>query len=86
MVAKQAAQDRTISEYHELVDKELQGIATPKDLASLEQIKTKMHAIADEQTAAFDDIAEQRHNALMEKLSSLTNELRRFPAAPSAAR
>jgi hypothetical protein len=70
-----------IREYHRLVDKKLQGIATPQDLAALEQIKSKMQSIADAQTSQFDGILEQRHNAIMEKLSSLTDELRRFSSA-----
>jgi len=75
------AEDRMIREYHRLVDKKLQGIATPQDLAGLEQIKNKMQSIADAQTSRFDGILEQRHNAIMEKLSSLTDELRRFSSA-----
>jgi hypothetical protein len=76
--ASGTAKDRMIREYHRLIDKRLQGIATPEDLAGLEQIKSKMQFIADAQTSQFDGILEQRHNAIMEKLSSLTDELRRF--------
>jgi hypothetical protein len=79
--ASETAEDRTIREYHRLVDRRLQGIATPEDLAGLEQIKIKMQSIADEQTSQFDGILELRHNAIMEKLSSLTDELRRFSPA-----
>lgn len=79
--ASESAEDSLIREYHRLVDKGLQGIASPEDLAELEQIKSKMQSIADAQTAQFDGILEQRHNAIMEKLSSLTDELRRFSSA-----
>jgi hypothetical protein len=79
--ASEIAEDRMIRENHRLVDKKLQGIATPKDLAGLEQIKSKMRSIADAQTSQFDGILEQRHNSIMEKLSCLTDELRRFSSA-----
>ena len=79
--ASGTAKDRMIREYHRLVDKRLQGVATPEDLAGLEQIKNKMQSIADAQTSQFDGILELRHNAIMEKLSSLTDELRRFSPA-----
>lgn len=79
--ASEAAEDRMIREYHRLVDKRLQGIATPEDLAGLEQIKSKMQSIADAQTSQFEGILELRHNAIMERLASLTEELRRFSPA-----
>jgi Mg2+ and Co2+ transporter CorA len=79
--ASESAEDHTIREYHRLVDKRLKGIATPEDLAGLEQVKSKMQSIADAQTSHFDGILQQRHNAIMEKLSSLTDELRRFSSA-----
>ena len=77
----ESSHQKLIREYHELVDKKLQGVATPSELADLEKIKSKMQAIGDAQTSLFEAALEQRHNALMEKLSSLTDELRSFSAA-----
>ncbi len=73
-------EEKIVRKYHELVDKKLQGIATAEELAELEQAKSKMLAIQEEQTAPFESVLEQRHNALMEKLTGLTEELRRFSA------
>jgi hypothetical protein len=80
-LSPKVVEDRLIREYHELVDKKLQGLATPSELAALEKTKSKMHAMEDEQTSLFEVALEQRHNTLMEKLSSLTDELRGFTAA-----
>lgn len=79
--ASKAMPDRILREYHMLVDKKLQGIATAGDLADLQQLKVKLQAMQDEQTAEFAGALEQRHNAIIEKLSSLTDELRRYSAA-----
>jgi hypothetical protein len=81
---KKVAEARWIQQYHELVDKKLLGTATPKDSSDLEQIKLKLGAIVDEHTSGFQAAVERRHSELMEKLTTLTDELRRLPSASSA--
>jgi hypothetical protein len=79
--ASETVEEKIVRKYHELVDKKLQGTATTEDLAELEQTKSKMLAIQDERMAPFERVLEQRHDAMMEKLTCLTEELRRFSAA-----
>ncbi len=80
-LSSKAVEDRLIRAYHELVDKKLQGVATASELADLEKTRSKMLAMEDARTSLFEAALEQRHGALMEKLSTLTDELRRFSAA-----
>ena len=80
-LSSKIAVDKLIREYHELVDKKLQGTATSEDLAGLAKIKTKMQTIQGAENLQFEAALERRHNTLMEKLSSLTDELRGFTAA-----
>jgi hypothetical protein len=76
------AEDKKILEqYHGLVDKKLQAVATAKDLADLELLENKIQAIEDATSAGFDQILERRHRAMMEKLTVLTDELRKLSAS-----
>jgi hypothetical protein len=75
------SQDRLIRQYHELLEKKLQGIATAKESAELEQIKSAMLEIERAHSAPFEVAIEQRHAGIMKKLEDLTDELRRFSAA-----
>ena len=75
------SQDRLIRQYHELIEKKLQGIATAKESAELEQIKSAMLEIERTHSAPFEVAIEQRHVGIMKKLEDLTDELRRFSAA-----
>ena len=72
------AEDKLVRRFHELVEKELQGIATSRDLSELEQIKAAMRKIEIACTAQFETVLEQRHVGIMKKLDGLTDELRRF--------
>jgi hypothetical protein len=75
------SQDRLIRQYHELIEKKLQGIATAKESAELEQIKSAMLEIERTHSAPFEVAIEKRHVGIMKKLEDLTDELRRFSAA-----
>jgi len=74
-------EDKLVRQYHELVEKKLQGIATSKDLAELEQVTTAMSEIERAHTARFEAALDERHAGLMKKLEGLTDELRGFSAA-----
>ena len=72
-----AGEKQIIGEYHRLVDRKLQGNASAKDLAELERIEGGMQVIENEQTSGIEEVLEQRHRTMMEKLTNLTEELRR---------
>jgi transcriptional regulator with XRE-family HTH domain len=68
---------QNIRKYHRLADKKLQGNASSRDLEELERIESRMRAIEKGQTSGIEEVLEQRHRAMMEKLTNLTEELRR---------
>jgi hypothetical protein len=74
-------QGRIIGRYHELTDKKLRGTATEADLDKLTKVTAKVEAIESAYAEPFEAAAERRHQALLEKLSALTDELRKFSAA-----
>jgi hypothetical protein len=79
--SSKATQERLIRQYHELLEKKLLGIATAKESAELEHVKTAMREIERAHSAPLEAALEQRHVGIMKKLEDLTDELRRFPAA-----
>jgi transcriptional regulator with XRE-family HTH domain len=79
--SSQAAQKRLIGLYHRLVDKQLEGTASTKELAQLQSIEGMMQAIEDSQTLRIDEDLEKQHRAIIERLTTLINELRRMAAA-----
>lgn len=74
-----AQQKRLINMYHRLLDKQLEGTASQKELSRLDTLERAMQAIEDAQSAKVDEIQERRHNALIKKLSALIQELRNVP-------
>ena len=77
----ETAEKRLINRYHELADKQLQAMASPKESAELQRIETKLGEIEKVQSAEVEQVQEQRHNAVIEKLTSLTTELRKMAAS-----
>jgi transcriptional regulator with XRE-family HTH domain len=75
--SSQAAQKRLISLYHRLVDKQIGGTASAKELAQLQSIEGMMQAIEHAQTFRIDEVLEQQHRAIIERLTALIAELRR---------
>jgi hypothetical protein len=72
------SEKRMVNRYHELVDKQLQAKATPKELEELERLDAKLVEIEAEQGSEIEKIQEVRHKAVMEQLSSLATDLRKI--------
>ena len=77
----ESAEKRLVGRYHELADKQLQSTASTKELAELERIEAKLGEIEKAQSAEIDEVQEQRHRAVIERLTNLTSELRKMAAS-----
>ena len=75
--SSRAAQKRLISLYHRLVDKQIGGTASAKELAQLQSVEGMMQAIEHAQTFRIEEVLEQQHHAIIERLTALIAELRR---------
>ena len=83
--SSQAAQKRLIILYHRLVDKQIGGTASAKELAQLQSIEGMMQGIEHAQTFRIDEVLEQQHRAIIERLTTLIAELRHTGAATERA-
>jgi RNA polymerase sigma-70 factor, ECF subfamily len=72
--------DQLIQQYHELIDKELNGKLSPKDAQALQKIEEQLQLIEDAETAEIEQVTEQRHHQIVQQLSDLTAELQKFSA------
>ena len=83
---KLSAKDlRLLERYHRLVDCQIEGKLTQKDQKELQSVEEKLRAIEDGMTSQAEQLLEQRHRMMMDKLSELADEIRKFSADRSSA-
>lgn len=72
--------DHLLQRYHLLVDKRLNETLHPQETRELHRIEAELQLFEDAETAETEGGVEDRHRILMQQLSELTAELRRFNA------
>jgi hypothetical protein len=70
--------DRLLQRYHLLVDKQLNGPLSKLDEHELQRIEQQIQLFEDAETSEMEKAIERRHRTMMQQLSELTEELRKF--------
>lgn len=78
--------DQLLQQYHLLVDKRLNGMLHPQEARELHRIEAELQLFEDAESAKIELGIEQRHQMLMQQLSELTAELRRFNSGEQSRR
>jgi hypothetical protein len=76
---RQTKPDRAATQrYHRLIDKQLNGKLSGRDEQELHGIEDALQLFEDSETSELERSIEQRHRMMMQQLSELATELRKF--------
>jgi hypothetical protein len=85
-VVRSAHHDAVLQRYHELIDGHLAGTLSRKDERELQRLEETLQFIEDIETSEAEKVIGERHRMMMQQLSDLTTELRKFSAGSHASK